>query len=616
MAATNVVKNYDASGALTFHHLTRNAGRFANGGFVNTVSPTPDGTTTQADLMTLVIGRDTVGNPQSISDISTGTWQNAYKQVSQSYTYSDDYRLRTVNTTSAADGWVSPDFADPVGTFPVVNAPLTTTRLRNESFQYDWRGNMTSSVDDAHDFPDRSLGLTVQVTGSTGPDQFGQVNLANGTSATASYDAGGNLYSFNPTWNNASTREGYLYRWDELGQLAEAQRTDSDGLVHAQETYVYDRNGQRVITARRDPATGQTLYNVNVFDTLILEGAQYPSAQGGYQDDSTTANFYLSGGVLHVASRPGLPVSSTTNAGTTGVHWFLDLPDARGSTAFVVDYQTGEVVERSAHQAYGMIDTDFRPNLRWGAFREDVKFGGHWDNAEVGLTYFGARYYSPQLGRFVSPDPLAIHGLHGINPYEYASGSPLRYVDPDGLDGEDPSWDDLSIEQQAYEAAMAAAENVDNGCDRVRSKRRSRKRERRAVRDAGGAPVPVRDRAVGVFGSVRGVRCGRHRSGRGAVQRRPELGTGSARGSKYGGASVPGRECGESDRILQHIDACRTGDRNRGGLGCDGCGLHGDRLDGPARRAGAKGARGPATGLLPDDSGRPVRRSARERRRA
>ncbi len=128
-----------------------------------------------------------------------------------------------------------------------------------------------------------------------------------------------------------------------------------------------------------------------------------------------------------------------------------------------MDYQTGEVVERSAHQAYGMIDTDFRPNPRWGAFREDVKFGGHWDNAEVGLTYFGARYYSPQLGRFVSPDPLAIHGLHGINPYEYASGSPLRYVDPDGLDGEDPSWDELSIEQQAaYEAAMAAAENVDN----------------------------------------------------------------------------------------------------------------------------------------------------------
>ncbi len=77
VAATNVVKNYDSSGALTFYHLTRNAGRFANGGFVNTVSPAPDGTTTQADLMTLVIGRDAVGNPQSISDISTGTWQNA-----------------------------------------------------------------------------------------------------------------------------------------------------------------------------------------------------------------------------------------------------------------------------------------------------------------------------------------------------------------------------------------------------------------------------------------------------------------------------------------------------------------------------------------------------------
>ena len=36
---------------------------------------------------------------------------------------------------------------------------------------------------------------------------------------------------------------------------------------------------------------------------------------------------------------------------------------------------------------------------------------GKEEDVEVGLVYFGKRYLNPQLGRWVSPDPLAIHGL-------------------------------------------------------------------------------------------------------------------------------------------------------------------------------------------------------------
>jgi hypothetical protein len=46
-----------------------------------------------------------------------------------------------------------------------------------------------------------------------------------------------------------------------------------------------------------------------------------------------------------------------------------------------------------------------------------------------------ARYYSPQLGRFISPDPLVVHGLAPGSPYEYASGNPIGNVDPTGLWG-------------------------------------------------------------------------------------------------------------------------------------------------------------------------------------
>ena len=55
------------------------------------------------------------------------------------------------------------------------------------------------------------------------------------------------------------------------------------------------------------------------------------------------------------------------------------------------------------------------------------------------LVYAGARYYSPTLGRFVSPDMLSIlqpdelvGPLH-LNPYVYAGNNPLRLVDDNGL---------------------------------------------------------------------------------------------------------------------------------------------------------------------------------------
>ena len=51
------------------------------------------------------------------------------------------------------------------------------------------------------------------------------------------------------------------------------------------------------------------------------------------------------------------------------------------------------------------------------------------------MTYFGARYYHPRLARWMSPDPLAVHGLAGdLNPYAYVSGRMANLIDPTGLD--------------------------------------------------------------------------------------------------------------------------------------------------------------------------------------
>jgi uncharacterized protein RhaS with RHS repeats len=47
------------------------------------------------------------------------------------------------------------------------------------------------------------------------------------------------------------------------------------------------------------------------------------------------------------------------------------------------------------------------------------------------LYYYRARYYDPQLKRFISVDPIGLDG--GVNVYGYVNGNPIGYVDPDGL---------------------------------------------------------------------------------------------------------------------------------------------------------------------------------------
>lgn len=49
---------------------------------------------------------------------------------------------------------------------------------------------------------------------------------------------------------------------------------------------------------------------------------------------------------------------------------------------------------------------------------------------ELGLIYFGKRYYDPESGRWLTTDPADF--IDSINLYQYVFNNPFRYVDPDG----------------------------------------------------------------------------------------------------------------------------------------------------------------------------------------
>jgi RHS repeat-associated protein len=68
------------------------------------------------------------------------------------------------------------------------------------------------------------------------------------------------------------------------------------------------------------------------------------------------------------------------------------------------------------------------------------KFTGKERDSESGLDNFGARYYSSQFGRFLTPDPAGASATCLLNPqtqdrYAYVTNNPVNRTDPTGLFG-------------------------------------------------------------------------------------------------------------------------------------------------------------------------------------
>ncbi len=57
-------------------------------------------------------------------------------------------------------------------------------------------------------------------------------------------------------------------------------------------------------------------------------------------------------------------------------------------------------------------------------------FPGQYLDRETGLHYNLYRFYDPDIGKFISGDPISIRG--GINLYQYAP-NPIKWIDPLGL---------------------------------------------------------------------------------------------------------------------------------------------------------------------------------------
>jgi len=128
--------------------------------------------------------------------------------------------------------------------------------------------------------------------------------------------------------------------------------------------------------------------------------------------------------------------------------------DALGSLRAVTD-QSQAVIERHDYAAFG---EEIPPP---GIVESKVRFTGKEHDAETGLDYFGARYYSNWTGRFTTVDPLvpigsAVRDPQLWNRYAYVRNNPLRYSDPDGRCIEDLCIGEIALAIGVSKAAVAS----------------------------------------------------------------------------------------------------------------------------------------------------------------
>ncbi|MBU0706325.1 LysM peptidoglycan-binding domain-containing protein [Patescibacteria group bacterium] len=135
------------------------------------------------------------------------------------------------------------------------------------------------------------------------------------------------------------------------------------------------------------------------------------------------------------------PVPSADAEDNEKTYYFLT--DHLGSVDAVLDEQ-GNVVERRDYLPYGSQRAAETFN---GVPITDLGFTGKELDDETGLNYYGARYYDPVTGRFITMDPLLLNldkmsqaqrnaflsNPQNLNMYSYAQNNPIVYNDPTGL---------------------------------------------------------------------------------------------------------------------------------------------------------------------------------------
>jgi RHS repeat-associated protein len=370
---------------------------------------------TYQDSSTVAITWDAGNRPTQLVDSTNGTITHQYDLLDRltqestpqgqvNYTY--DAAGRRSSMMVAGQAAVNYTFDNANRLTQVVQASTVL------AFGYDAAGRRTSVT-----LPNGILGTF----GFDGANEIMSISYANGSMSVGNlaygYDLDGRRTSV------SGTLAGFVpptivpaLAYDGSNRL-----TRSGGTPLA-----YDTNGNLT-------GFGSATYSWNARNQLVATSA----GAGGFLYDALgrrtsatvngTTNSYLYDGINPVT------ISGNLMLGSLNVDDIYAQISSAGTTSYLHDGLNSTVAESGSAGTIGAnyLYSPYGDSVNTSAVPTPLQYTGRENDGETGLYYYRARYYSPQIGRFISEDPAAITA--GTNFYAYAGGNPVSYRDPLGL---------------------------------------------------------------------------------------------------------------------------------------------------------------------------------------
>jgi len=201
----------------------------------------------------------------------------------------------------------------------------------------------------------------------------------------------------------------------------------------------------------RDWVNGSTSNTGNHWVEIQVWGQRSVTYIGNYLEwtgATNTMKKYYYAGATRVAMRQG-----------SSLYYLLG--DHLGSTSLVTD-PGGVILSATRYDPWGELRAVSGPS--------QTSYGYTGQRAEkgLGLYFYGARFYDPQLGRWIQPDTIVpgSQGVQALDRYAYVNNNAVRYTDPTGhwmCDSYDESCAENSQETAQFQI-MAAGLQPASSC--------------------------------------------------------------------------------------------------------------------------------------------------------
>jgi len=299
----------------------------------------------------------------------------------------------------------------------LVNVGTTGTNLSKFEYQYDKSGNpvQIGTLEGNYVYKYDALG---QLTEVTFPDSTKEQYTYDAAGNRISTTVGGVVASYSTNNMNQYTQTGSsTFTYDNNGNMV--SRTENGN------TTTYEYNYENRLTKVISPAgtwdyTYDALGNrvAVTHDGIVTRYAVDPS---GFWN---IAAEYAANGTLKSKYVHGMGLLAMVDAGDDTFYYHFN---PTGHTSEITS-ESGSVMNRYQYAPFG----EYRQKTE-GIANPFTYVGeyGVMDDGN-GLHYMRMRFYSSNLGRFVSEDPLNLAG-GDINLYNYGNNNPIQNIDPTGL---------------------------------------------------------------------------------------------------------------------------------------------------------------------------------------